>query len=78
MDALTKMDFVNYPVYENDVTPFVKRFLAFKTIYSAMLNSIDNEEIVSMLEENLKIFFERFEKYINSAPKMENENSLKQ
>jgi hypothetical protein len=78
MEVLTKFDFINYPVYENDVTPFVKRFLAFKTIYSAMLNSIDNYEIISMLEENLKIFFERFEKFISSAPKMENENSLKQ
>ncbi len=75
---MTKIDFVNYPVYENDVTPFIKRFLAFKTIYSAMIYTIDNEDVITMLEDNLKIFFERFEKFINTTPKMENENSLKQ
>ena len=78
MDSLSKMDFTNYPVYENDVTPFIKKFSIFRTIYIAMINSLDNEIIINILDDNLKLFFEKFEKFISNAPKIENENSLKQ
>jgi hypothetical protein len=78
MDALDKMEFELYPVIENDVTPFVKKFYAFKTIYTSMVNSLDNEDIVTMISDSLRIFFDRFEKFINSSGRIENENSLKQ
>jgi hypothetical protein len=65
-------------VVEKDVTPFIKKFYAFKTIYTVMLSSFDNEDIVTIVSEGLKNFFEKFENFINTAPKMESENSLKQ
>jgi hypothetical protein len=78
MDALDKIEFEYYPVYENDVTPFIKKFYAFKTIYSSMVNTLEDEEIITMISDSLKIFFDKFEKYVNASGKMENENSLKQ
>ncbi len=78
MDAIGKIDFINYPIYENDVTPFIKKFYTFKTICTTMINALENEVITNILEDNLKLFFEKFEKFISNAPKIENENSLKQ
>ena len=78
MDAISKMDFINYPIYDNDVTPFIKKFYTFRSIYTAMINALENEIILNILEDNLKLFFEKFEKFISNAPKIENENSLKQ
>jgi hypothetical protein len=78
MDIITNIDFANYPVIENDPTPFVKSFYYFRTIYLPMVNSLDSEDIIAIITESLNIFFERFEKFISAAPKILNENSLKQ
>jgi hypothetical protein len=78
MDALDKIEFEYYPVYDNDVTPFVKKFYAFKTIYSSMINAFEDEEVITMISESLRTFFDKFEKYVSQAGKMSNENSFKQ
>lgn len=43
-----------------------------------MLNAFDDKNIIAIVDENLTIFFNRLEKYIVSAPKIEKEESLKQ
>lgn len=78
MEELTKLDFAKYPAVENGVNDFMKKFYGFRTVYLAMVNAFENSDIVHILNENLKLFFEKFEKFILTAPKMENENSLKQ
>lgn len=82
MDELNKIDFSKYPIFENEnppLNPYTKKFiLSFRPIYIAMLTAFENNDIIQILSENLKLFFDKIEKYIISQPKIENENSLKQ
>jgi hypothetical protein len=43
-----------------------------------MLNGFESEDIKSIIEEYLKIYFEKFEKALQSFTKIENENSALQ
>ena len=40
-----------------------------------MLNGFDNEEIKLLIEDHLRIYFEKFEKALQSSSKIENEAS---
>jgi hypothetical protein len=43
-----------------------------------MVNSLNKEDIDGIITQSLNGFFEKFEAFIGKAPKMVDENSLKQ
>jgi len=69
----------NYPVQTNDVNMFVKKLRSFLSLYKAMQNCFEIEDIINILNENFKILFEKIENYfLSSNPKPEDENIFKQ
>jgi hypothetical protein len=81
LEELSEIKLPNYPIAEGEV-PINQYALTLvkllKAIYHSMQNAFDNSYIVSTVNENLKKFFDRFEKFIFSGEKIENENCLKQ
>jgi hypothetical protein len=43
-----------------------------------MMNGFENNDIKSIIEEHLRIYFEKFEKALQSSTKIENEASAMQ
>ena len=43
-----------------------------------MINGFENEDIIAILDEHLKVYFEKLEKAISSSNKIENEASCSQ
>jgi hypothetical protein len=81
LGELNQIKLPNYPIVEGEalVNPYALTLCKFfRAIYDSMINAFDNSYIVSTSNENLKKFFEKFEKFLQAGPKIENENSLKQ
>ncbi len=59
---------------------FVKKLRSFLSLYKAMQNCFETEDIVYILNENFKILFDRIENYFlaSGITKPEDENIFKQ
>jgi DNA-binding ferritin-like protein (Dps family) len=59
---------------------FVKKLRPFLSLYKAMQNCFENEDIVNILNENFRILFDKIENYFlaNGVAKPEDENIFKQ
>lgn len=80
IEELTKYELKNYPIQSNDVNMFVKKLRSFLSLYKAMQNCFENEDIVKTLNDNFKILLDKIENYFlaSGAPKPEDENIFKQ
>ena len=72
------MDFAKYPIYNEDISPFLKKFATFVSLYKTMINAFDEKDIVLILTQNLNSFFDKFDNYIKTVPKIEKEDSMEQ
>ncbi len=78
LDEFSNIELTSYPVQDKDYNLYCKKFNSFKTLYNAMLNGFDNDEIKIIIEEHLRIYFEKFEKALQCSSKIENEASALQ
>jgi hypothetical protein len=79
IEEISKLDFSKYPFFDKDYNAYCKKFNSFKTLYNHMLNGFENSEIISILNDNLKIYFEFLDKnMINNLKLIEGEASKKQ
>ncbi len=77
IEEMTKYELKNYPIQQNDVNMYVKKIRSFLSLYKAMQNCFENEDIVNTLNENFRILFEKMESYF-SGTKPDDENIFKQ
>jgi len=77
---LTKYELKNYPIQSNDVNMFVKKIRSFLSLYKAMQNCFDTEDIVNTLNENFKNLIDKIESYYlaSGVTKPDDDNIFKQ
>lgn len=81
IEELSKIDLLKYPIFDKDYNIYCKKFAAFKTLYNHMINAFENDEIISIFNENLNIYFEKLEKAMLGAlngSKVESDTAIKQ